>query len=55
MILMSKFINIAAVHFEINAERGATDAQAKVLEQFKYAVAGSIKLKDDGKVYNALG
>jgi Carbon-nitrogen hydrolase len=102
---MSKFINIAAVHFEINAERGAPDSQAKVLEQFKYAtdrldgtgldllitcegmeaigqtieraespdnpgpmynayrdfavrnkctVAGSIKLEDKGKVYNAL-
>lgn len=34
---MSKFINIPAVHFEINAERGTPDAQAKVLEQFKYA------------------
>ncbi len=102
---MSNFINIAAVHFNINAERGTTDAQRKVLEQFKYAtdrldgtgidllitcegmeaigqtiaqaensknpgsmynaycdfamrnkctVAGSIKLEDDGKVYNAL-
>ncbi len=102
---MSKFINIAAIHFEINAERGAPDAQDKVLEQFKTAtdrldgtgvdllitcegmesigqtieqsensdkpgpmynayrdfaihnkctVAGSIKLEDEGKVYNAL-
>ncbi len=102
---MSKFINIAAVHFEINAECGAPDAQRKVLEQFKYAtdrldgtgvdllitcegmeaigqtnaqaenpsnpgpiynayrdfamrnkctVAGSIKLEDAGKIYNAL-
>jgi len=34
---MSKFINIAAVHFEISAERGAPDAQQKVLEQFKTA------------------
>lgn len=102
---MSKFINTAAVHFEINVERGASDAQDKVLEQFKTAtdrldgtgvdllvtcegmesigqtikqaessdkpgpmynayrdfalrnkctVAGSIKLEDEGKIYNAL-
>jgi Carbon-nitrogen hydrolase len=102
---MSKFINVAAVHFEINAERGAPDAQQKVLEKFKTAtdcldgtgvgllltcegmeaigqtidqaessknpgpiynayrdfamrnkctVAGSIKLEDDGRIYNAL-
>jgi len=102
---MSKFINIAAVHFEINAECGESESQRKVLEQFKYAtdyldgsgldllitcegmeaigqtieqaespdnpgpmynayrdfamrnkctVAGSIKLQDEGKVYNAL-
>lgn len=102
---MSKIIDIAAVHFEINAERGAPNAQSKVLGQFKAAtdrldgtgvdllitcegmesigqtieqaensnnpgpiynayrafamrnkctVAGSIKLEDDGKVYNAL-
>lgn len=102
---MAKFINIATVHFKIEAERGALDVQRKVLEQFKYAtdrlddtgldllitcegmesigqttdqaensrnpgpiynayrdfatrnkctVAGSIKLEDAGKVYNAL-
>ena len=102
---MSKLINIAAVHFEINVERGAPEAQGKVLEQFKTAtdrldgtgvdllitcegmeaigqtieqaespdkpgpmynayrdfalrnkctVAGSIKLEDEEKVYNAL-
>ncbi len=102
---MSKYVNIAAVHFEVNVERGNSEAQAKVLEQFKFAtdrldgtgvdllltcegmesigqtmdqaespsapgpiynayrefamrnrctVAGSIKLADQGKIYNAI-
>ncbi len=102
---MAKYINVAAVHFEINAERKNPKSQAKVLEQFKFAtdrldgtgvdllltcegmesigqtmdqaespsapgpmynayrdfamrnrctVAGSIKLADQGKIYNAL-
>ena len=34
---MAKFINIAAVHFEIDAERGAPEAMEKVLRQFACA------------------
>lgn len=102
---MAKYVNVAAVHFEINAERGNPASQSKVLEQLKFAtdqldgtgidllltsegmgaigqtmgqaespsapgpiyntyrefairnhctVAGSIKLKDQGQIYNAL-
>jgi predicted amidohydrolase len=34
---MAKYINISTIHFEINAERGAPDAQASVLAQFDAA------------------
>jgi predicted amidohydrolase len=36
---MAEYVNVAAIHFEINSERAAADAQEKVLEQFHVATS----------------
>ena len=43
---MAGFINITAVHFEIDAEHGAPEAMKKVLRQFACATE---RLEDCGQ------